>query len=413
LNLGAAIGVEAAVAIDGSTFVGNRAVGGTVIGGVVASNGGGESTVNDSTFLANQATGQTVSGGVLFSYGLAVSDSTFTGNAVVASGAFVGGGTLLSFDFSISSSQFDDNLAETTTGSDGAAGSTGGSGGYIQGGVLSNSGVFSTFSSNGGQTNTFRIADSTFDGNEALAGDGGAGGAGAGGGQGGTVEGGDVYLPGWLTVTDSLFIGTRAIAGDGGPGGAGGGAGGAGGQVLGGAIDVDNIFPTQLFGTAPVDLDDTTILGTFARGGDGGDGAGGGGGAGGSVLGGAINFAAQSIFIFSGPAATAATLTDTDLSGNVAQGGRGGNGMTGGDGGNAEGGGVFVDADSTIDLQGGSITGNLVLGGAGGGGNSRGQAGTGVGGGVYLTAPGSSLLGTKIRGNFASTGDDDVYGSFS
>jgi hypothetical protein len=53
---------------------------------------------------------------------------------------------------------------------------------------------------------------------------------------------------------------------------------------------------------------------------------------------------------------------------------------------------------------------NRASGGSGGTGGSDGQ---GVGVGVYLAAGGNvSILDSSIAGNYASTSDDDVFGSF-
>ena len=41
-----------------------------------------------------------------------------------------------------------------------------------------------------------------------------------------------------------------------------------------------------------------------------------------------------------------------------------------------------------------------------------GDDGTGLGGGVFLAGSGSVMQGTKIKGNSASTGDDNISGSF-
>lgn len=85
---------------------------------------------------------------------------------------------------------------------------------------------------------------------------------------------------------------------------------------------------------------------------------------------------------------------------NVAQGGG-----AGGLGGNGEGGGLFVDANDTVALTDDLIVLNQAL--------ASDSNSEGIGGGVFLSSPGSTSSGTKIRGNFASTADPDVHGSFS
>ena len=69
-----------------------------------------------------------------------------------------------------------------------------------------------------------------------------------------------------------------------------------------------------------------------------------------------------------------------------------------------------------IALSGALITGNQADGGsagAGGPGGSSGDSGSGLGGGVYLAGIGSTKKNTVIAGNSASTGDNNVYGTFS
>jgi hypothetical protein len=111
-----------------------------------------------------------------------------------------------------------------------------------------------------------------------------------------------------------------------------------------------------------------------------------------------------------------ATISGTKITGNTATGGAGGAGGAGGNGGNggaAQGGGLYVDPDSTVALNGGSITVNEAIGGALGMGATDGTDGAGMGGGVFLAATGSTRKGTKTSGNFASTSGNDVSGSFS
>ncbi len=157
-----------------------------------------------------------------------------------------------------------------------------------------------------------------------------------------------------------------------------------------------------------------TITGVTATGGNGGPGgAGAAGGAGGSVIGGAI-FVEPPVAPYVG--STDLTITRTTISGNLAKGGAGGaggSGGAGGAGGNAQGGGIYVGSGSLVNLDQSAITGDAVGGGAGGMGTTEGADGTGQGGGVYLDGTGSTMKRSRIVGNSASTGDNNVYGSFS
>jgi hypothetical protein len=76
-----------------------------------------------------------------------------------------------------------------------------------------------------------------------------------------------------------------------------------------------------------------------------------------------------------------------------------------GDGGNALGGGLYVDPGATLNLTASSVTGNTANGGEEGSGGNDGQ---GWGGGVYNVGAFTSVS-TVIRGNHASTSDNDIY----
>ena len=60
------------------------------------------------------------------------------------------------------------------------------------------------------------------------------------------------------------------------------------------------------------------------------------------------------------------------------------------------------------------VGGNQAQGGASGEGGTGGAAGQGVGGGLYL-ASGSltTLKATIVAGNYASTGANNIYGTYS
>jgi len=88
------------------------------------------------------------------------------------------------------------------------------------------------------------------------------------------------------------------------------------------------------------------------------------------------------------------------LVGNLAHGGDNANG----DGGNGLGGGVYLDAVSSVGLQTIAVTGNYANAGSG-----TTSDGVGIGGGVYSLGSFSVDNPASIHGNHASTSDDDIY----
>ena len=104
------------------------------------------------------------------------------------------------------------------------------------------------------------------------------------------------------------------------------------------------------------------------------------------------------------------TMSGCLLIGNVAQGGAGGSGA---DGGNASGGGIFVAMDSSATLDQTVVSMNLALGGLAGAGGSN-SNGDGIGGGLYISTGGVvTLKKTTVALNFASTSNDNIYGTVS
>ena len=100
---------------------------------------------------------------------------------------------------------------------------------------------------------------------------------------------------------------------------------------------------------------------------------------------------------------------------NLAQGGAG---AAGGNGGNGLGGGICNFYDGTPPVPSPSLTllatnviANRAIGGAGGPG---GAAGLGQGGGLYNDSAHGAVVSmdtfTKIKGNEATTSDDDIFG---
>ena len=225
------------------------------------------------------------------------------------------------------------------------------------------------------------VADSTVTGNQAI------GGAGAAGSAGSVGEGGGISLiavPPAL-VTDCLVAGNVAQGGA-------GGTGGVGATGVSGGIDLS-------FGSA-VNVSNTVLFGNRAIGGAGGAGAEGGDG-----VGGGINVGSG--VITGSPDDCSLTLTDSILLGNQAIGGAGGSGSNGGAG---QGGGLSVLAGSSASIDSTSIKFNAALGGAAGTGGASGQ---GSGGGLYIGTTADVTLdrSTKVLFNFASTSDDNIFGT--
>jgi hypothetical protein len=96
-------------------------------------------------------------------------------------------------------------------------------------------------------------------------------------------------------------------------------------------------------------------------------------------------------------------MRHTEVRLNAATGGAGGEGTAQGAGGDARGGGLYLGlAAATFDHD--VVTGNRALGGVGT------PAGGGFGGGVYINVDGTALFSkTQVKGNFASTADDDIF----
>jgi hypothetical protein len=357
--------------------------GGTAAGGAIELEDNAKATVSHSTFASNQAVGG--DGGA----GSAGNDGGFGGTA--AGGAVAASSAVLD----VSNSQFNGNAALAGTGGQGGAGGNGSPGGLGQGGAVIVS--FSTVTFQPPQTT---IANCQFVGNQAIGGDGGAGGAGGNGGPGSFADGGGIlHRLGTIDVSNCTIAGNTARGGAGGAAGSGG-IGGDGGLGRGGG------FSNERGGTAT--LSHVSIVNNQAVGGAGAAGGNGGNAVGGGVYNGR----------FTNQAATL-ELSQCTVSGNLVKGGAGG---AGGNGGFALGGGIFngnttatgdlitTDPYPTVDLDGTNVTGNQAVGGAAG---SGGVAGVGQGGGLYNQSGAVAELDahSKVKGNKASTSDDDVFGS--
>jgi hypothetical protein len=173
-----------------------------------------------------------------------------------------------------------------------------------------------------------------------------------------------------LTVADSEFEGNRA-------------AGGSGSSAWGGAIG--NIASNSDSANSSAAISDSTFVHNEAV-----------GGAGGSGLGGALFNGGTAQFGSDTPFTLTMTVSDCTLADNRAVGGAGGNGL---------GGGLFnglgtSTAVPTVTLSNTEIHANRAVGGAGG---------SGIGGGIYTT--GTALVHkVVVKGNEATTSNDDVFG---
>jgi lysophospholipase L1-like esterase len=432
LGVGGVIGQDAGLSlqVDDSTFRDNRATAvlgadpvnplsfqGAGAGGAIVSGGGSHVAIARSTFAGNNThsgngagggNGQTSGGGAIdstalsllgpttFGGALAVDDSSFRDNRATGGDGGDGGpgqaggqggqgnGAAIQVDIGttgvIRNSTFVGNRAHSGDGGRGGAGASGGRSDFSNGGAIA---VFSA---------ALAVENSTFQDNRATGGNGGDGGTGAKGGNGGNAAGGAIEigtsafaptLPSSAEVRGSSFKGNAAVGGAGGKGGQGS-TGGVGGSAQGGAIDT---FLSSLA------VRDSAFASNSARGGDGG----GRGGRGGDALGGGLSLQGG---------ATADNF-NTTFAGNQATGGDGGSG--GGQGGDGLGGGVYVDYSSGITLRHSVLTENLSRGGHG---VSGGGSGRGAGGGLFVGPGGTACadIFTVIRGNHASTSDDDVFG---
>jgi hypothetical protein len=399
-NVGGPGGPATAV-ITGTTFIGNQAIGsvngttnpylafdgfgpgtGTAEGGAIDDDG--ILTLTNCAFIDNTAVGvpgsdgvnASAHGGALAVDGTAtVSNTTFSGNralgATVPSGfgsaQGLGGGVIVFSSATFSDCRFTGNAAVGGAGSGGAANSPAFVG--AGGGILALGGA------------TLTVDRSIFDGNQAI---GGAGGAGGGGGLafGGGI---DVHSHTTGTLTNSVFHNNAAIGGA-------GGSGGAGGAGVGGGLSVEI--------SATATISGVVLTSNQAIGGAGGAGANGGSGYGGGI-------AVGGRTIYDGPDGSSVALSDSVINANQALGGAGGSGASGGSG---YGGGAFIGApesgvNSSLAVTDTNINANRADGGAPGLG---GGTGVGIGGGIYDLGD-LSVVDSEIRGNHASTSNDDIF----
>jgi len=319
------------VTVDASAFTLNQADGG---GGGAGGRGGNGAEGGTGGRAGSGGQGGPVMGGGLFldSGSLTVTTSVFEGN-VIEGGRAGGGGRA-------SESGPSGGIG---TGPNGSLGGSSNIGGWAQGGGISVAFGQVTISASSVMDNDVRGGDGTdggIGGRGGLSdgGFGGAGGSGGHGGEGGFVQGGGIFIQrGILDATDSTIARNRIVAGVGGVGGPGGRAGeSTGGDPFGGSA------------------------GNGGRGGGGGDSEGGG------------------LFSLN----VDLSLTNSTISSNRSERGRGGaggdegtpsgnglRGRVGSDGrdGVNEGGGLWTDDATQALIQSVTIAGNQALEGDGSG----------------------------------------------
>jgi len=244
--------------------------------------------------------------------------------------------------------------------------SSAGFGGFAVGGAIS---------AGFNNTTTLTFQGGMLTGNAATGGQGGAG------GNGGSAAGGAIDIE----LTSSADLTGCALSSNSAKGGAGA-SGGSGGFALGGGIGLSLLAllqPRFAESDSSLILSDSLLSKNQALGG-----AGESGGEGGNALGGGIGVAGNDT----------ASVTGSVLNTNYATGGGGAVG------GNGLGGGFYLDFDTSADVESSSIAGNQALGG-------QGNTGQGIGGGVYFLGTFTADSTTSIRGNHASTSNNDVYPS--
>jgi len=343
------------VKLAGCTITKNQALGSATsthasgIGGAIDLQQGALD-INASTISGNIAagfaattaypTGGKAMGGGIYVYGagaLSVTNSTISGNVALGANGLIG-----------------TKGASGVPSSAGSYGTAGGNGAIAKGG-----GIWSYGS--------VTLANSIISGNKALGGKGGAGGAGGKGGTGaqggnggaggysGNAYGGGIFTPGSLTVNNSTISGNIASGPQGGRGGAGGrggshaqggngGAGGYSGKAFGGGI----------YSTGALTVNNSTISGNIASGALGGKG-GAAGGASSRALHGAVGTTQAATAGYGGGIHTQ-NSTIKLVQDTIARNGAG------------QGGGLFVNMDTSATVDNSTIAFNKALqAGMGGG----------------------------------------------
>jgi hypothetical protein len=393
---------SASLTVANSTFDDNKAiavgpndpiVGPSYIfaaGGAIDLNlaGTGSATISNSTFTGNEALGgspgASAGGGALSNSSdvgatMTVTGCTLTGNAAIGEadgdgmtnfGSGQGGGINSIGALTVRSSTLAGNLAQ---------------GAPLASNVVPSATVLGNSASAGGGIfcldlgrGSVFIADSTVSGNQAVGGSGPAPAIGEGGGITLVLNPFSLAIPPSGVVTGCTVSNNVARGGS-------GNAGVAGADGVSGGIDIA--------GGTVVSIGSTTVLHNQAIGGAGGSGA-----AGGDGLGGGINVG-TGVLLFGGDACALA-LSDCSVVGNQAVGGAGGSGSTGGAG---LGGGLSILAGNVATSNDCIIKGNRAQGGAGT------TNGHGLGGGVFNEGTFTTDVLTVIKGNHASTSNDDIF----
>jgi hypothetical protein len=398
LGYGGGLMNEGIATVAASRFMRNEAVGGATAhgaGGGIANMNNATLAVIHSTFIGNLATDglsiEGLGGGIDNENGssLVVSNCMFTSNEAqnlthsLSPDTFSAGGAINSVGtLAVYHSSFTGNLADGYGGANAGAISTDESQAAITACTFMNNiaiGAGPGASATGGAVFTrgfTTITGSSFTGNQAIAAAGADGIHTASAAGGGAIDNEGSRTGTTLIIASSRFTSNRAL-------GAGGNLGGDGifgaesGGGYGGAIDDEE-------GSALI-ITNSTLTGNVAQGGSGVTSPAGGPARGGVGQGGAIDIVLQST----------ATVIACTLSRNAARGGAGIGGASGGDGiGGAISVGNFAagfgeTATCSLTLEGGSVTGNQAVGGTGSNGASGGD---GLGGALEIGLVGAASL---------------------
>jgi hypothetical protein len=377
-------------------------------GGAITNGPGSVLTVVSSTFVSNQAVGQVgaayIEGGAIWNTdnGGVGATATITGCTFISNqslgadgGSISGTGAVLGEtsggaihnegpDFlTVKNSTFIGNQAIAGNSGDGSQASGAYRVDWAQGGAIAN---------DGGQ---HFVADGcTFSCNEAIAGSNLIGSS-SNSGRIGHAEGGAVDSQGVATITNSTFDHNEALGGNNNTGGSGVALNG---RAAGGAIGSFQFFTTP----AILTVSNCTFTDNQAIGGSEN--------IGGLIVGVGIGGA------IANDRGGTATVTGSTFIGNQAIGGAG---ATGQNGANGLGGGVANYLGSTLTFSGCTLSSNQAIGGAGGVG---GNGGNGFGGGIYNdglsiwptnsgTPATLTVTGTRITDNSATGGAAGSGGS--
>jgi len=346
------------------------------------------------------------------------------GASAYGGGLYVAAGTVSLTDDFLTGNSAQGGLGGTQAGSNGGNGGNGGNGMggslYVNSGSVTL--INDTFSSNlargnqGGQGGQGDVGNPGRNGAPGITGGpdspGGQGGTGGHGGSGGNGLGGSLYInSGSVTLTNDTLYNDRALGGQGGSGGQGG-RGGSGGNGGNGSKGGRTNNHSSIGGTG----------GHGGQGGTGGNGGIGGRGAGGSlyVNSGSVTLTNDTLSNNNvqgglggrgglgglggpgGPGGIGHTLFGQQRTASNGSPGGPGSGGDGGSGGNGIGGGLYLATGSTATLANTLIAQNAAEG------NSGGFGGLGVNG-IGATGAAGTASGPDVSGNAASS-DHDLIG---